>query len=66
MNRSFREQESRMPAVVNKRSSMVKEKEEELALFLEVRKREKEQDDLFLQNSEDFGDPLGMYLTCSC
>ncbi|PSS32542.1 Proline-rich receptor-like protein kinase [Actinidia chinensis var. chinensis] len=60
MNRSFRAQESRMPAVVNQRSSMVKEKEEELALFLEMRKHEKEQDDLFLQNSEDFGDPLGL------
>ncbi|GFY83512.1 Yippee family putative zinc-binding protein [Actinidia rufa] len=28
--------------------------------FLEMRKHEKEQDDLFLQNSEDFGDPLGL------
>ncbi|PSS34480.1 SH3 domain-containing protein [Actinidia chinensis var. chinensis] len=60
MNRSFRAQESKMQAVVNQRTSMVKEKEEELALFLEMRKREKERDDLFLQNPEDFDDPLGL------
>ncbi|GFY82099.1 hypothetical protein Acr_02g0003390 [Actinidia rufa] len=60
MNRSFRAQEPKMQAVVNQRTSMVKEKEEELALFLEMRKREKERDDLFLQNPEAFDDPLGL------
>ncbi|XP_042504821.1 zonadhesin-like isoform X2 [Macadamia integrifolia] len=37
----------------------MKEKEEELALFLEMRKREKERDSLLLHNSEEFDAPLG-------
>ncbi|OMO76060.1 putative ATP binding protein [Corchorus olitorius] len=66
MNRSFRaQQETAMQAAALKqrqqlRASMMKEKEEELALFLEMRKREKEQSHLFLNNSsEDFEAPLG-------
>lgn len=66
MNRSFRaQQETAMQAAVLKqrqqlRASMMKEKEEELALFLEMRKREKEQSDLLLNHSyEDFDAPLG-------
>lgn len=42
------------------RASMMKEKEEELALFLEMRKREKEQHDLLLNNTEEFDAPLGV------
>lgn len=41
------------------RASMMKEKEEELALFLEMKKREKERNDLLLNNSEEFDAPLG-------
>lgn len=41
------------------RASVMKEKEEELALFLEMRKREKERNDLFLNNSEELDAPLG-------
>jgi hypothetical protein len=38
----------------------MKEKEEELALFLEMKKREKEQNNLFLiNNTEDFEAPFG-------
>ncbi|KAL4376843.1 hypothetical protein GQ457_02G022240 [Hibiscus cannabinus] len=66
MNRSFRaQQETAMQAAVLKqrqqlRASMMKEKEEELALFLEMRKREKEQNRLLLNHSsEDFDAPLG-------
>ncbi|KAJ9683802.1 hypothetical protein PVL29_016345 [Vitis rotundifolia] len=68
MNRSFRAQESQMPATVRQRqqqvgslrSSVMKEKDEELALFLEMRKREKERSHLLLlQNSEEFDAPLG-------
>lgn len=68
MNRSFRAQESQMPATVRQRqpqvgslrSSVMKEKEEELTLFLEMRKREKERSNLLLlQNSEEFDAPLG-------
>lgn len=44
------------------RSSVMKEKEDELALFLEMRKREKERNSLLLHNSEDFDAPLGMIL----
>lgn len=42
------------------RSSVMKEKDEELALFLEMKKREKERNDLLLHSSEDFDAPLGM------
>ncbi|KAE7996623.1 hypothetical protein FH972_001331 [Carpinus fangiana] len=68
MNRSFRAQEPRMQAAVRQRqqqqlgglrASVMKEKEEELALFLEMRKREKERNDLFLNNSEELDAPLG-------
>ncbi|XP_022746536.1 mucin-5AC-like [Durio zibethinus] len=66
MNRSFRaQQETAMQAAALKqrqqlRASMLKEKEEELALFLEMRKREKEQSNLlFNHSSEDFDAPLG-------
>ncbi|PIA59378.1 hypothetical protein AQUCO_00400331v1 [Aquilegia coerulea] len=67
MNRSFRAQESQMQASVQRRQqqgrnnlgTMMKEKEEELALFLEMRKREKERNNLLLQNSEEFEAPLG-------
>ncbi|KAH9767044.1 hypothetical protein KPL71_011143 [Citrus sinensis] len=41
------------------RASMMKEKDEELSLFLEMRKREKEQGILLLNNSEEFDAPLG-------
>nr|XP_011469903.1 PREDICTED: flocculation protein FLO11 isoform X1 [Fragaria vesca subsp. vesca]XP_011469904.1 PREDICTED: flocculation protein FLO11 isoform X2 [Fragaria vesca subsp. vesca] len=63
MNRSFRAQESQMQAVMKQRqqlrASMRKEKEEELALFLEMKKREKERNDLLLNTSEEFDAPLG-------
>ncbi|XWS74817.1 hypothetical protein CRYUN_Cryun01aG0030300 [Craigia yunnanensis] len=65
MNRSFRaQQETAMQAAALKqrqqlRASMMKEKEEELALFLEMRKREKEQSNLLNHSSEDFDVPLG-------
>lgn len=42
------------------RTSVMKEKEEELALFLEMRKREKERNSLLIQNSDEFDAPLGM------
>lgn len=66
MNRSFRAQESQMQAAMRQRqqqlgalrASRMNEKEEELALFLEMKKREKERNDL-LNNSEDFDAPLG-------
>ncbi|GLT31458.1 hypothetical protein SLA2020_061920 [Shorea laevis] len=64
MNRSFRAQETQMQAAALKqrqqlRASLMKEKEDDLALFLEMRKREKEQSNIFLNNSEDFDAPLG-------
>ncbi|XP_062154821.1 uncharacterized protein LOC133862916 [Alnus glutinosa] len=68
MNRSFRAQEPQMQAAVRQRqqqqlgglrASVMKEKEEELALFLEMRKREKERNDLLLNNSEELDAPLG-------
>ncbi|XP_043714845.1 mucin-5AC-like isoform X2 [Telopea speciosissima] len=37
----------------------MKEKEDELALFLEMRKREKERNSLLFHNSEEFDAPLG-------
>jgi hypothetical protein len=42
------------------RVSVMKEKEEELALFLEMKKREKERNELLLNSSEDFDAPLGI------
>ncbi|KAB1217750.1 hypothetical protein CJ030_MR3G014840 [Morella rubra] len=67
MNRSFRAQEPQMQAAVRQRqkqvgglrASVMKEKEEELALFLEMKKREKERNDLLLNSSEEFDAPLG-------
>ncbi|XP_022743015.1 nascent polypeptide-associated complex subunit alpha, muscle-specific form-like [Durio zibethinus] len=66
MNRSFgAQQETAMQTAALKqrqqlRASMMKEKEEELALFLEMRKREKEQSNLLLNHSsEDFDAALG-------
>ncbi|KAJ9160313.1 hypothetical protein P3X46_025726 [Hevea brasiliensis] len=65
MNRSFRAQDSQMQmaaAVVKQRqqlrASMMKEKDEELALFLEMKKCEKEQNNLLLNNTEEFDAPL--------
>ncbi|XP_077216655.1 uncharacterized protein LOC143851193 [Tasmannia lanceolata] len=59
MNRSFRAQEQ---ASVKQRQgrnfgAVMKEKEEELALFLEMRKREKERNSLLLMHSPDDFDP---------
>ncbi|KAL9421663.1 hypothetical protein AB3S75_034021 [Citrus x aurantiifolia] len=64
MNRSLRSQEMQMQAAALKqrqqlRASMMKEKDEELSLFLEMRKREKEQGNLLLNSSEEFDAPLG-------
>ncbi|CAK9326254.1 unnamed protein product [Citrullus colocynthis] len=67
MNRSFRALESQMQAPVKQRqqqvgglrASVMKDKEEELALFLEMRKREKERNDLLSNNAEEFDAPLG-------
>ncbi|KAK7305856.1 hypothetical protein VNO77_43768 [Canavalia gladiata] len=67
MNRSFRAQESQMQAAVKQReqqfgglrTSVMKEKDEELALFLEMKKREKERNDLLLHSSEEFDAALG-------
>lgn len=66
MNRSFRAQESQMQAGFKQsqqqmgglRSSVMMEKDEELALFLEMKKREKERSDLLLHGSEEFDAPL--------
>ncbi|KAI5670509.1 hypothetical protein M9H77_10873 [Catharanthus roseus] len=68
MNRSFRAEETGLkqrqqllqPQMGSLRASMRKEKEEDLALFLEMRKREKERNNLLLlQNTEEFDAPLG-------
>ncbi|KAM7499362.1 hypothetical protein LguiA_023776 [Lonicera macranthoides] len=61
MNRSFRAQDRGMQRqqMGSLRSSVMKEKEDELSLFLEMRKREKERNNLLLHNSEDFDAPLG-------
>lgn len=61
MNRSFRAEESALrhrqqQQMGSLRSSGMKEKDEELTLFLEMRRREK---DLLLQNSDEFDAPLG-------
>ncbi|XP_014495817.1 mucin-5AC [Vigna radiata var. radiata] len=68
MNRSFRAQESQMHSSLKRReqqfggfrASVMKDKEEELALFLEMKKREKERSDLLLNGSEEFDAPLGL------
>ncbi|KAH0925022.1 hypothetical protein HID58_017278 [Brassica napus] len=65
MNRSFRAHESRLLDSAARqrqqlRASMMAEKDEELSLFLEMRRREKEQDSLLLNNNPDeFESPLG-------
>ncbi|XP_058109149.1 uncharacterized protein LOC131252558 [Magnolia sinica] len=66
MNRSFRAAESKMQAPVQQQrqgrslGAVMKDKEEDLALFLEMRKREKERNSLLLlHTSEDFDPPLG-------
>ncbi|KAL4575025.1 hypothetical protein LXL04_021865 [Taraxacum kok-saghyz] len=74
MNRSFRAPEKVMPgpaAVKQRQQQMmgsfrksVKEKEEELSLFLEMRKREKERNDL-LQNTDELDSSLGSIEGCS-
>lgn len=68
MNRSFRAQELQMQAALKQReqqfggltASLTTEKDEELALFLEMRKREKERNDLLLHTSEEFDAALGI------
>ncbi|GAB2216458.1 hypothetical protein Droror1_Dr00024231 [Drosera rotundifolia] len=69
MNRSFRGQESLMPSIRPKVPAMAakslkvasgKEREEELALFLEMRKREKERNELLLNSSDDLDDSFGL------
>ncbi|XP_068669260.1 flocculation protein FLO11-like [Aristolochia californica] len=64
MNRSFRGPESPKQTSVQQRpgrtlGTMMKEKEEELALFLEMRKREKERNNLLLQSPDQLASPLG-------
>ncbi|XP_077222475.1 uncharacterized protein LOC143856215 isoform X2 [Tasmannia lanceolata] len=62
MNRSFRAQEQTSMKQRQGRNlgAVMKEKEEELALFLEMRKREKEGNNLLLLHSpDDFDSPLG-------
>lgn len=61
MNRSFRAQESQMQAALKQRQQQfAKEKEEELALFLEMKKREKDRSDLLLHSSEELDAALGI------
>ncbi|KAK4800202.1 hypothetical protein SAY86_025567 [Trapa natans] len=57
MNGSFRTQESQM--LGQRLRQVTKDKEEELQLFLEMNKREKECGDLFLDNTGEFDAPLG-------
>ncbi|XP_031488514.1 flocculation protein FLO11-like [Nymphaea colorata] len=64
MNRSFRAPDSKMPPSLHQRpgmklGSVMKEKEEELALFLEMRKREKERQNLLIHNAEELDPSLG-------
>lgn len=71
MNRSFRAEESALrqrqqQQMGSLRSSGMKEKDEELTLFLEMRRREKERSDLLLQNSDEFDAPLGNKFFFSC
>lgn len=66
MNRSSRAQESQMRAASKQREQQFRglrasEKDEELALFLEMKKREKERNDLLLHTSEEFDTALGIY-----
>ncbi|KAL3523963.1 hypothetical protein ACH5RR_016797 [Cinchona calisaya] len=64
MNRSFRAEDNglkqRQQQMGSLRMSIMKEKEDDLALFLEMRKREKERNNLLLlHNSDEFDAPLG-------
>ncbi|KAK3001069.1 hypothetical protein RJ639_020790 [Escallonia herrerae] len=68
MNRSYRAPERGMQAAVKQRqlavvgslrTAVIKDKEDELALFLEMRRREKERNSLLLHNSDEFDAPLG-------
>ncbi|XP_071738641.1 uncharacterized protein [Rutidosis leptorrhynchoides] len=67
MNRSYRAPEKEMPVTAKQRqrqqlngSFRLREKDEELGLFLEMRKREKERHDLLLHNAEaEFDSSLG-------
>ncbi|KAE9465220.1 hypothetical protein C3L33_02878, partial [Rhododendron williamsianum] len=54
----------RQQQVGSVRASTMKEKEDELALFLEMRKREKERNNLLLHNSEEFDAPLSFLHYC--
>lgn len=54
----------RQPQTMGSFRKSVKEKEEELGLFLEMRKREKDRNDL-LQNTEEFDSSLGSIEQCS-
>ncbi|XP_031485561.1 endochitinase A1-like [Nymphaea colorata] len=59
MNRGFRAPDSKMPGPLHHRpgmklGSILKEKEEELSLFLELRKREKERTNMLLRNADEF------------
>ncbi|KAG0467677.1 hypothetical protein HPP92_018666 [Vanilla planifolia] len=54
MDRSIRATEFRGRT----KGTLIKEKEEELALFMEMRKRDKERNNLLLQNSEELDQPL--------
>ncbi|KAK4776874.1 hypothetical protein SAY86_005562 [Trapa natans] len=57
MNGSFRAQESQM--LGQRLRQLTKDKEEELQLFLEMNKREKDSGDLLLNNAEEFDAHLG-------
>ncbi|KFK36895.1 hypothetical protein AALP_AA4G186400 [Arabis alpina] len=65
MNRSFRGKESLLLDSAERQrkqlraSMMMADKDEELSLFLEMRRREKEQDNLLLNNPDEFETPLG-------
>ncbi|CAN6443035.1 unnamed protein product [Victoria cruziana] len=64
MNRSFRAPDSKMPPSLHHRPGMklgtvMKEKEEELALFLEMRKREKERQNLLIHRADEMDPSLG-------
>ncbi|KAE9598740.1 hypothetical protein Lal_00022376 [Lupinus albus] len=60
MNRSFRAEESKMQGAFKQmQKQSVKEKEEDLALFLEMKKREKEHNDLHFHSSEELDVAFG-------
>lgn len=67
MNRSFRGKESLLLESAERqrkqlRASLMADKDEELSLFLEMRRREKEQDNLLLNNPDEFVTALGIYI----